>query len=72
MKKEDSDDDNDHETANKVQGIRQGRTWVGSGNLQEVGHSNSTRVRITWTVQCLSDDWHALAQQAKDDDDGKA
>ena len=73
MKKEDNDDDNDHETANKVQGIRQGRTWVGSGNLKEVGHWHIQRpVRITWTVQYLPNDWHALVQEDKDDDDGKA
>ena len=46
-----------------------GGLWesVGSGTF-----ANSTRVRITWTVQYLPNDWHALVQEDKDDDDGKA
>ena len=46
-----------------------GGQWesVGSGRF-----AYSNRVRITWTVQCLSDDWHALAQEDTDDDDRKA
>ena len=41
-----------------------GGQWesIGSGSF-----AYSNRVRITWTVQCLSEDWHALSY-----DDGKA